>query len=83
MSTQIKKITGRFAEEHHADFTVDYGESNIYLTRFYGGDKYGTMIQITISNPKDTSYVQLTKEQVKELADVLNSAFDYKKYPSD
>jgi len=55
----------------------------IYLTRFFGGKENGPMIQLTISNKSSNSYVQLTKEQVKELALTLNESFNYDKYPSE
>jgi hypothetical protein len=82
MSTEIFEIAGRYEAKHYADFRVDYEESTLYVTRFAGGKQNGPMIQITISHP-ETGYVQLTKEQVKELAQVLSDAYDYDKYPSE
>lgn len=83
MSTNIKTITGRYEASFNGDFTSNYEESEINLTRFYGGVKNGTMIQVTISNDKESAYVQLTKDQVKSLSNILKQSFDYSKYPSD
>jgi hypothetical protein len=83
MSTEIKKITGRYEESHNGNFTVNYNDSDINLTRFAGGIKNGAMLQITISNSKDCAYVQLTQSQVKLLIDTLKDSFNYSKYPSD
>lgn len=58
MSTEIKTIKGRY-EESCNNFNSNYGDSNISLTRFDGGKK-GPMLQITISNDKDNSHIQLT-----------------------
>jgi len=83
MSTEIKTITGRYEESHGKNFTVNYNDSDISLTRFAGGIKNGAMLQITIHNSKDCAYVQLTQAQVKLLIDTLKDSFDYSKYPID
>lgn len=83
MSTKIKTITGRYEESHKGDFTANYSDSDISITRFAGGIKNGAMLQITIKNSKECAYSQLTQEQVKSLVDALKYSFDYSKYPSD
>lgn len=52
---------------------------SISLTRFSGGAEHGAMLQLTMGG----HYVALTKEQVKELAELLNNSFDYERYPSE
>jgi len=83
MSTEIKTIKGRYEESHNGDFTVNYSDSNIILTRFAGGIKNGAMLQITISNDTESAYVQFTQKQVKSFIDALKDSFNYSKYPSD
>lgn len=82
MSTEIKTITGRYEKSHNEDYTVNYSDSNITLTRFAGGLENGAMLQITISNNEEAAYAQLTSTQVKSLIDGLKDSFDYSKYPS-
>lgn len=77
MSTRIAKITG---VREKGDGSFDKVTTDLYLTRFYGG-KQGRMLQLTMSN-RD-GYVQLTQEQVQELAEILNNTFDDKIYPSE
>lgn len=83
MSTTIKTIIGRYEESHNGDLTCNYSDSNISLTRFSGGHENGAMLQLTISNNKESAYVQLTQAQVKSLVNTLKDAFNYSKYPSD
>jgi hypothetical protein len=83
MSTEIQTITGRYEQSHGNNHTVDYGDSNISLTRFAGGIKNGAMLQITIYNNQSCAYIQLTQAQVRSLIHVLKNSFDYSKYPSD
>ena len=83
MSTKIKTITCRYEESSNGDTTVNYADSDLTLTRFAGGAKNGAMLQITISNNKDTAYVQLTQSQVNSLIDGLKDSFNYSKHLSD
>ena len=82
MSTSIKEISGRYEKIVTPKFMPEYKESTVYLTRFAGGKENGAMIQITIQSD-NIAYIQLTKKQVKELAQALNDSFDYDKYPSE
>ena len=82
MSTEIKKITGRYEVIGSSNtFEPAYKDSELYITRFFGGHKLGEMIQLTISGD-NTSYVQLSKKQVEELVDVLKNSLDHRIYPS-
>ena len=74
MSTEIKTITGRYEESSNGG-TANYADSDISLTRFWGG-KNGSMIQVTISNNQCHAYSQLTKKQVKNLIKTLKKSFD-------
>lgn len=74
MSTEIGKVNGRYEAKHHADFTVDYEKSEMYVNRFYGGIKNGPMVQLTMST--DKPYIQLTKAQAKKLVKLLNKTFE-------
>ena len=78
MSTHLKTIKGR-AEESNGD---DLIKAKLYITRFFGGEKHGAMLQLTIESD-GVAYIQLTQKQVKKLAKVLSEAFDYDKYPSE
>ena len=77
MSTKLPTIKGRY-EISGEGFEADHEKSELYITRFWGGDE--AMIQLT---PSHSSYIQLRREQVKELISILKNAFNYKKYPSD
>ena len=80
MSTSITGVTGRTEDKHNRG---QYLPSEVLLTRFWGGDKNGPMLQIIVSNAYRASYSQLTREQVKELAQTLLEAFDYDKHPNE
>ena len=83
MSTEIKEINGRCESGNYTGNLPRYTNSTISLTRFAGGQQNGAMIQLTISDKDGHAYVQLTKEQVKELAKTLKECYNYKKYPSE
>ena len=83
MSTRIKTIKGRYESVSRRDSpTPIYSNSELHLTRFWGGTKNGSMLQLTIQSDK-TAYIQLTQEQVKELAQTLIDSFDDEKFPSE
>lgn len=79
MSTEIATIQGRY--ELINRLKPIYRNAEIHVTRFWGG-KNGPMIQITTQCDK-TAYVQLTREQVQELAEILKNCFNEEIYPSD
>jgi hypothetical protein len=87
MSTEIKTIRGT----HHVHksiftFEVERPPADIHVTRFYNGKELGTQVQITIQQFQGngyTSYIHLSEEQCKELAQTLLEAFDHNKYPSE
>jgi hypothetical protein len=71
MSTEIKHIAA-------AKKTAIVGE--LWLTQFYGGKKNGLSMQFTVVGdpnqrgcPLNSRYVQLTKEQVRDLVRVLQN----------
>lgn len=83
MSTRIKTIKGRYESVSRRDSPQSvYSTSELDLTRFWGGTANGRMLQLTIQCDK-TAYIQLTQEQVKELAQTLIDSFDDKIYPSE
>lgn len=83
MSTKIKTIKGSCHKHVSASFEVTYEDAELHLTRFYNGEKRGTNLQLTISNPIDgSSYIHLNKEQCEELGKLLLECFDYNKHPS-
>jgi hypothetical protein len=75
MSTEFGKVKGRHEVKHHADYTVDYGESKMYVNRFYGGEN-GPMIQLTITG-NDKGAIQLTEKEAKRLAKKIKRAFKF------
>jgi hypothetical protein len=74
MSTGFGKVKGRHEAAHHGDYTVDYGKSEMYVTRFYGGVENGPMLQLTISG-NDKGLIQLTEKEAKRLAKKIKKAF--------
>ena len=83
MSTHIKTIVGRYEIVTRRNNPVSvYDNSELHLTRFWGGTANGRMLQLTIQSDR-TAYIQLTQEQVKELAQTLLDCFDDEIYPSD
>lgn len=73
MATELKDIIGRVETltEVGDDFTyvfeTSYEEQRLSLTRFSGGEN-GIMVQLTMpANDGPFAYIQLTKDQVKEL----------------
>jgi hypothetical protein len=83
MSTHIKTIVGRYEIVTRRNNPVSvYDSSELDLTRFWGGTTNGRMLQLTIQGDR-TAYIQLTQEQVKELAQTLIDSFDDEIYPSE
>lgn len=80
MSTHIATIKGR-VEEVHTQQKATYIEADLSLVRFYGGKKKGRMLQLTTSG--NEGYIQLTREQVKNLAVILLNSFEDDIYPSE
>lgn len=74
MSTELKDIIGRVetftevgAHTGVGAFELSYEEQRLSLTRFWGGEN-GIMVQLTMpANDGPFAYIQLTKDQVKEL----------------
>lgn len=86
MSTEIAEIKGRreiwrTSGNMLMSPEVKYAPDTLHVTRFAGGEINGAMIQLTLGATH--GYIQLTKEQVKELVQVLTDCFDYDKYPSE
>lgn len=87
MSTEIALIKGT----HHVHvskgtFEVKHEKAELYLTRFFNGSERGSAIQLTVVQQGlegTTSYIHLTPESCKELAQILLDAFDDTKYPSE
>ena len=79
MSTSIKQIVGI---QEHMFLSNKTMPCKLNLTRFWGGAENKTMLQLTIAN-NTQGYIQLTKDQVYELAQVLLESFNKEKYPSE
>jgi hypothetical protein len=80
MSTEITTIKGTcHIDDNEDDFKVADGEAFISLTRFYNGKEKGTNIQLTVTQNGmfPCSYIHLTKDQCKELAQILLDCFNY------
>lgn len=83
MSTRIATLKGRYEERSNTSrFNPAYREATIYVTRFWGGEHNGRMIQLTTQCDK-TAYVQLTQEQIKKLSEILKNCFNDEMYPSE
>jgi len=83
MSTEIKEINGRCESGNYRGNLPRYTNATISLTRFFGGQPDGAMIQLTIQDKDGHAYVQLTKDQVNDLRETLQDCYNYKKYPSE
>ncbi len=66
MSTHIGEIEGVGAES----------SPEISLNRFWGGDEKGMMLQITVYEGLERTWVKLTESQVKELVQMLEGVLD-------
>jgi len=77
MSTHIETLEG-IKESEPTNKVV---ETSINLTRFWGGEEKGRMLQLTICNPD--GYIQLTKDETIELTKILLNSFDDSIYPSE
>lgn len=82
MSTDIGTIQGRFERvKSVSESTVEYRPSELHLTRFSGGEKMGVMLQMTIQQKDgNMAYIQLTRDQVKELVVKLKEEFNIGSY---
>jgi hypothetical protein len=74
MSTQIGKIVGR-QESFVGQQKI---EKELYLTRFFGGTKRGTSLQLTITGDINSEYIQLDNDAVQELIQILVASFPQK-----
>ena len=77
MSTHIETLKG--VKESLS--SNDKIETSMQLTRFYGGVKNGSMLQLTVCN--DEGYIQLTEAESIDLAKKILNSFDKKIYPSE
>ena len=74
MSTELPTVIGRVeSTRDSATMTVTYSDKDLLLTRFYGGQENGMMIQLSL----DEEHVQFTKDQVLHLIAVLANAYAY------
>jgi hypothetical protein len=80
MSTDIKTIKG-IKERGINDIEKSKVNTEMSLTRFFGGKNKGQMLQLTMNNYE--GYIQLTQKQVEKLIKVLENAFDSEIYPSE
>lgn len=87
MATEITVIKGtHHVHPHEGTFEVKHEEAVLHLTRFFNGSDRGTSIQLTVVQQGlegTTSYIHLSPEACKQLAEVLLEAFNYEKYPSE
>ena len=81
MSTEITEIKGRYEVRTKCEKT-SYDDCCIHINRFYSGRIHNRMLQLTI-NGNTNGYIQLTKEQVKELIQALKDSFNDDIYPSE
>jgi len=77
MSTHIETLKGI----KESELSNERVETTMSLTRFWGGDEKGRMLQLTVSN--SDGYIQLTEEETIELAKTLLNSFDDTIYPSE
>ena len=80
MSTELKILKGKIEiPKKNGTMTSDYKEIDVSLTRFWGGTKRGTSLQITFLNENENySHIQLDSENVKLLFEELKEHFEVK-----
>ena len=78
MATKLKSLKGNIEiPKKDGTMTSNYKEVEVFLTRFWGGIKRETSLQITFLNEQGNySHVQLDKENVKLLINELNVHFN-------
>lgn len=77
MSTELSTLKGKIQDidKSTRDLPI-YVDTEINLTRFYGGVDRGTSLQIGfITLEGNYSYVQLDNENLKELRGILQAFF--------
>jgi hypothetical protein len=70
MSEDIFMVNGLCEENIPATNPATYADADLTLTSFYGGDRRGRCLQISIhdrNNYPQTAYIQLTKESIWKL----------------
>lgn len=73
MSTRIKDIKGSMGTGIHNERIP----TTLSITRFASKER---MVQLTVHNAK--GYIQLTKKEAHDMANVLLNSFDNKIYPT-
>jgi hypothetical protein len=79
MSTELKSITAKIEIPSDIYGTREscYIETEVSLTRFYGGTDRSTSLQLTFSDENgEYKHIQLDSENIKELKEILNSKFE-------
>jgi hypothetical protein len=72
MSTQLASIKGKSEiVTSVANKEVTHEESLLFVTSFYGGEKRGSCIQLSLGDSFE--HIQLEGDAVKELVDVLRN----------
>lgn len=74
MSVEISTHTGTYEIPNSKTHTSNYPEIEITVTRFWGGAKRGTSIQLTLVG--DSSYIQLDNQTAKEFAQSILDALE-------
>lgn len=72
MSANIAIIQGRQEYPLHTNI-IEYKSAELHISRFAG--KEGTMMQLSTGITED-AYIQLNKEQIEHLKNVLNSDWE-------
>lgn len=77
MSTELKTITAKIEiPTNNGTMESNYVDTDVHLTRFYGGIQRKGSLQITFKDEfEDYKHIQLDSENIKQLRDILNSEF--------
>jgi len=69
MSTEMGKIKGLVEDMRPGVGASTHISTELYMISFFGGVKRGTCLQLTPTN----DHIQLTRDHVEELRDILNT----------
>jgi len=69
MSTEMGKIKGLVEDIQNNGDPRTFLSTELYMISFFGGVKRGTCLQLTPTN----DHIQLTRDHVEELRDILNT----------
>ena len=76
MSTELGKLKGKIEIPVPGKMKVTYMNTEVHITRFWGGTERGVSLQLTFENETHGfSHIQISKEEAEILKNILNENF--------